>query len=190
MVPNKARVSQTPKGIIYPLPSTFYLPLYRYASPALDLKAAAGSYLDSGDPTLLAGWSFAICLKQKKLSSTKMVSILTSTKMVQKATYQAAAEFLPEKLHCCEGLAMLRWSRCQCQCHWFLPRVLQGENPPLRWSLSTRTWGAGVPASWWHQAPGSHDWTTCEQKYYRIAHRAVSGSTSYNSVEAIGRQVW
>ena len=111
-------------------------------------------------------------------------------KWFQKATCQAAADFLPEKLHCCEGLATLHWNRCQCRCHRFLTRVLQGENPPLRWSLSTRTWGAGVPASWWHQAPGSHDRTMREQKYFRVDHRAVSRSTSYNSVEAKGGQIW
>ena len=101
----------SPGRIIYPLlkwqvslqkdclflPSTFYLPLYRYVSPAPDLKAAAGRYLDSGDPTLLAGWSFAICLKQKKLSSTKMVSILTSTKMVSKGNLPSSRRLLARK---------------------------------------------------------------------------------------------
>ena len=85
--------------------------------------------------------------------------------MFQKATCQAAADFLPEKLRCCEGLAMLHWSCCQCQCHRFWTKVLQSENPQLRLSLSTRTWGADVPASWWHQAPGSHDWRIVEHKY-------------------------
>ena len=106
MVPNKARVSQIPKRIIYPLPSTFYLPLYRCVSPALDLKAAAGSYLDSGDPTLLAGWSFAICLKRKYCHlpkwkychpKTKMVSILPSTKIVSKGNLPSSRRLLARK---------------------------------------------------------------------------------------------
>ena len=110
----------------------------RYVAPALDLQEADLGWLDNGGPALPAGWSASTC--------------------------QALVNFLPEKLRCCEGLAMLRWSCCQCRCFQPLTRELQNEHLQSRSSLATRTLDVDVQVFWWHLAPELHDWSICEHK--------------------------